>query len=105
MKKIIYFDPKRIKKIRLTEHDIKNQIKEYLSLKNWFHFPLLAGLGAYKGCPDMIALKDGIVLFIEIKVEKGRQSQYQQEFQKNIEKYGGKYLIIRGIEDLQKEGI
>ncbi|MEW6171296.1 MAG: hypothetical protein AB1472_07060, partial [Candidatus Omnitrophota bacterium] len=87
------------------ETDIKKQIKDYLNIKGWFNFPLLQGLGSYKGLPDMIACKDGQVLFIEAKTATGGQTEYQVLFQQKIEKVGCRYVLVRNIEDLQKEGI
>jgi len=97
-------DMKKVKLKRLkdfiTESDIKNQVKDYFSLKGWFHFPLTAGMGSYKGVPDRIAAKDGRVLFIEVKRPRGKQSENQREFQANIEGAGGEYILVRCLEDL-----
>ncbi len=106
--KISSIDPAKIKskqKIKITETDIKKQVKDYLSVKGWFHFHLLAGLGCYPGACDMIACKGGQVLFLEIKKPKGTQSEHQKEFQARMQHVGCRYLLVRGIEDLQKEGI
>jgi hypothetical protein len=90
-------------KIRITEADIKNQVKDYLSLKGYFHFPILQGLGAYKGIPDRIAIKDGRVLFLEIKKPVGwKQSDDQKDFQADIERSSGEYVLIRCLEDLMR---
>ena len=90
-------------KIRITEADIKNQVKDYLSLKGYFHFPILQGLGAYKGIPDRIAIKDGRVLFLEIKKPVGwKQSDEQKDFQANIEGSKGEYILVKCLEDLMK---
>ncbi|MEW6097491.1 MAG: VRR-NUC domain-containing protein [bacterium] len=90
-------------RLKATETEIKRTVKEYLILKGWFHFPLLQGIGSYKGLPDIIACKDGKVLFIEVKTEKGKQTAWQRVFQERIEKAGCRYVLVRGIEDLQKE--
>lgn len=85
----------------ISEKDIKKQVKDYLNLKGWFSFHLLAGMGAYPGLPDRIAIKDGKVLFIEIKKPKGgRQSENQKIFQDNLEKANGNYLLVRCLDDL-----
>lgn len=89
-------------KIKLTETDIKRQVKDYLSLKGYFHFPILQGLGAYKGIPDRIAVKDGRVLFLEIKRAGGKQSIKQIEFEQNIKYQKGEYYLVRCVEDLIK---
>jgi len=90
-------------KIKISENDVKRQIKQLLSLKGYFHFPLTAGIGSYKGAPDIIAIKNNRVLFLEIKRPVGgKQSDYQKQFQADIESKGGEYYLIRSIEDLVK---
>ncbi|MCK4297762.1 MAG: hypothetical protein KAX28_14035 [Candidatus Marinimicrobia bacterium] len=89
-------------KIKISENDIKRQIKDYLSLKRYFHFHILQGLGAYKGIPDIIAIKNNRVLFLEIKRLTGKQSDYQKQFQVDIEGQGGEYYLIKSLEDLIK---
>ena len=87
-------------KIKITEANVKDQVKDYLSLKGYFHFPILQGLGAFKGVPDRIAVKDGRVLFIEVKRPGGRQSVDQIIFQNEIGIAGGEYILITCFEDL-----
>lgn len=87
-------------KIKISEQDIKNQVKDYLSLKGYFHFHILQGLGAFKGIPDRIAVKDGRVLFIEVKKPGGKQSMDQVIFQNEIGIAGGEYILITCFEDL-----
>lgn len=89
-------------KFRISENDIKKQVKDYLSLKGYFHFYLLAGMGAYRGIPDIIAIKNNRVLFLEIKRPGGKQSEYQKQFQLDIEGQGGEYYIVRCLEDIIK---
>ncbi|MEW6095057.1 MAG: hypothetical protein AB1567_00830 [bacterium] len=91
--------------MKITETDIKRQVKDYLNLRGWFNFPITQGLGSYKGLPDIIACKNGQVLFIEVKTSTGRQTIWQKVFQQKIEKARCKYILVRGIEDLQKRGI
>jgi uncharacterized protein Veg len=100
---------------RITpETTIKKQVKQYLSLKGWFHFPILQGLGAYPGIPDIIAMKRKKlikqytycdVLFIEVKSERGKQSTVQKNFQAKIEEQYGSYLVVRSVDDLVDSGI
>ena len=89
-------------KLKLTENDIKNQVKDYLSLKKWFHFHVLQGLGAYKGVSDRIAIKDGRVIFLECKKPGGKQSAEQIEFQANVENVGGEYYVIHSLEEIME---
>ena len=79
---------------------LKRDIKRYLSLTGWFCFPILQGLGAWKGIPDIIACRGGDVLFIEAKSVKGKQSPDQQEFEQRIKEAGCIYLLIRDVTEL-----
>lgn len=89
--------------VKLTpETIVKRQIKKYLWYRAWFNFPLLQGLGCYPGVCDRVAIKDGRVLFIEIKAPNGRQSDHQKRFQKYIEMCGGEYILARSVEDVMK---
>ena len=91
---------------RLTpETLLKREVRRYLGLKGWFTFPILQGLGAMKGIPDIIACRAGQVLFLECKSVKGRQSEHQKEFQRMIELHGCRYLLIRSVEDLISAGL
>ena len=82
------------------ETKIKKQIKKFLSLNGWFSFSILQGMGAHKGISDMIALKDGRVLFLEVKTERGKQSDNQMQFEHDIEWSGGEYYVVRSVEDM-----
>lgn len=46
--------------------------------------------------------KTGQTIFIEIKTPTGRQSAEQRHFQKVVEGYGFRYIIMRSIDDAQK---
>ncbi|MBT9169302.1 MAG: hypothetical protein DDT19_02660 [Syntrophomonadaceae bacterium] len=95
----------RVPRGTTPETALKNQIKQYLKYKRFFVFPILQTLGAYKGVADLIALrKDTGVVFLEIKRPGGKQSLYQQQFQANVEAHGGKYLLVKSVDDLIKAG-
>ncbi len=91
--------------LKLTEIDIRGQVRDYLRIRGWFCFHVLQGLGAYRGISDLIAVKDGRVIFVELKTATGRQSAYQETFQADLEAAGGEYVLCRGVEDLQRRGI
>ena len=89
-------------KIKISENDIKLQVKQYLSLKGWFHFPILQGLGAYKGIPDRIAIKNSRTIYLEVKKPGGTLSPDQIDFEKNIIYQKGEYFLIDNLDDLIK---
>ncbi len=88
----------------MTESEIRRQVVDYLRMKGYFTFHLLQSLGCYRGAPDLIAVK-GKTLFIELKTARGRQSDYQKQFQADLEAAGGEYVLCRGVDDLLKRGI
>lgn len=61
--------------------------------------------GALPGVSDLILLiaRGGYHgLLIEMKTDKGRQSEAQREWQKKIEADGYKYVVVRSIEEFIK---
>jgi len=78
---------------------IKRQIKDYLRLKGWFVFHNLAGLGVYPGISDFTAIRNGVVVFIEIKITHGKLSDNQRKFWRDIEANGGCYTILTSVEN------
>ena len=83
------------------ETDNKKQIRDWLRLNGWFVFPVMQGLGAYKGISDLIACKDGVTLFIEVKTKKGKLSPYQKDFRDDIESHDCNYVLARCFEDVE----
>ena len=90
-------------KAKITETDIRRQLVGYLRMRGWFVYHCLAGLGSYPGLSDLVAVKDGRIVHIEVKKPgTGRQSKNQEKFQADIEAAGGEYCIAKSIEDLQE---
>jgi len=91
-------------KQKRSETDIRREIVQYLRLTGWFCYHNLAGIGTYPGLSDLVAVKDGKVIHIEVKRPGGRQSEKQKQFQADLEVAGGKYLIATSIDDLEGVG-
>lgn len=104
------------------EHLLQQQIIQYLHMFNIFVFEtdVMDGLkflntekqrlafinyhkqlGYVKGQPDLVAVMNGKVVFIELKTDKGRQSKEQKEVEQEIKNRGVDYIIIKSLEDLQ----
>jgi len=93
-------------KAKTSETDIRKMLVDYMRCKGWFCYHNLAGLGTYPGLSDLVAIKDGRIVHIEVKRPgTGRQSKNQKQFQADLESHGGEYLIAMSIEDLEGEGI
>jgi len=94
----------------MKETEIQKQILDYLRLKKVFCYR--QNSGAFKtqsghfyrfgtaGSPDIIAVINGKYIGIEVKLPKGRQSQSQKDFQKQLENAGGEYILARNLSDI-----
>jgi len=51
--------------------------------------------GSLAGASDLIVLLKNKCLFVELKIEKGIQSEVQKVFEKNVSNLGFKYHLIR----------
>ena len=91
---------------KITETDIRRQLVDYLRMNGWFVYHNLAGLGCYKGLSDLVAVKDGRIVHVEVKKPgTGKLSENQKQFQRDLQAHGGEYVVARGIGDLQLEGM
>lgn len=57
--------------------------------------------GVLAGVADLIVLADNKTLFIEMKHGKGKQSDKQKDFQKQIQKLGFSYFICNSFDKFQ----
>lgn len=63
-------------------------------------------MGTRAGFPDLILLYPNqfySFMGIELKTEKGKQSEHQKAYQKLFDGMGAKYIIVRSIEDFMRE--
>ena len=55
-----------------------------------------------RGSSDFIVfIKNGEVLHIECKTEKGRQTTSQLEYEIKLKQLGHKYYIVRGVDEVE----
>ena len=102
-------------KLKVLEKDVLKTVVQYLELKN-VPVTRLNNIGIptesggmrpvqIKGIPDLVVqfnVNDlPILVWIECKSTTGKQSLYQQIFEKNVNNFGGFYFIVRGVEDLE----
>jgi len=100
----------------LKEADIQKDILNYLRLNGFMawrnnttgvysaklgHY-IKSGSGTLKGVSDIIALKNGAILFLEIKTKTGKLSDNQKQFLKDVKKHGAIGLVARSISDVEK---
>lgn len=56
--------------------------------------------GAKKGFPDIICLKDGLLIGLEVKTGEGKQSNNQKEVEKKLKKHGADYYVVRSLDEV-----
>lgn len=58
-----------------------------------------------RGVPDIIIIKNGKFIGLEVKRPKGKQSDSQLEFQKNCILNKAEYFVVTSIDDVIKLGL
>ena len=101
------------------EKDIQLAICQYLELKRHFFWrsntvgmydptkKVFRAMPKYgmSGIPDIIVIKDGFFIGLEVKQTKGRQSDSQKEFQRLCKENGAEYHIVTSIDDVREIGL
>ncbi len=82
----------------VKETDVRKAIKDYLEMCGWFVYHNMAGLGSYPGLSDLVAVKGGRVVHVEVKKPGGRQSERQAAFQRKLEAAGGEYVLAYSVD-------
>jgi len=105
-------------RIEATENQILNSVCEYLTLHKYFFWRnnnvaiydksrgVFRRMPKYakKGVADIIMIDKGICYGLEIKKDKGIQSKEQKKFENDFINAGGKYYVIRSIDDVVSLG-
>lgn len=79
-------------------------VKEILRMKGWYVMRIQQGMGCHRGISDLIAIKEGITIYIETKSPnwKGKLNKDQEQFKNEIEDHGGTVLIIDSIDEAMR---
>ncbi|HOE19317.1 MAG TPA: VRR-NUC domain-containing protein [Syntrophorhabdaceae bacterium] len=89
------------KRKKNTETAIMQQIRYALGVYGWFVFRVPPSLYGSKGLCDLIAVKNSVAAFIEVKAPNGVQSDDQKVFGSRIRNAGGIYMLARSIDDVE----
>lgn len=90
------------------EKIIQNSIINYLKkLENegekiFYQRRQAGGFNYHKGLPDIYVVYNGLHIEIEVKAEKGKQSEMQIKWQKRFEKLNIKYICCKNVDDLKE---
>lgn len=101
-----------------SEADIQSKIIEVLKIKKYLAVRINSGVravgkrfvrfyqimnnGATSGFPDLIAIKNNRILMIEVKSEKGKLRESQEEFRELAASYGNSILVAKSWEEVLK---
>jgi hypothetical protein len=99
----------------MKESETQKAILEWLAWKHIFHYRNNSGAFAIPaegthqrrffragvaGAPDIVCVINGQYVGIELKAPKGKQSDNQREFQRELEAAGGRYILAYSIDDV-----
>lgn len=56
--------------------------------------------GSKKGFPDIIIIKNGLLIGLEVKTGEGKQSVNQIEMEKEFKKHGAAYYVVRSLDEV-----
>ena len=100
---------------KILEKDIQKSILDYLRMNGFMAWKSvstgIAGGGkdktrfysmGQKGLSDIIALKDGATIFIEVKTDKGVLTDNQKKFLEDVRRKGAIGIVARSIDDVAK---
>lgn len=100
------------------EANIQKTILEYLEYKRIFHWRQNSGampiqaVGGRRfvrfgkvGAPDIFVLKGGVLHGLEVKTNIGKQNENQKQYQTDFTLAGGKYFVVRCLDDVIKIGL
>lgn len=103
------------------EKDIQKSICEYLNLQHHFFWrqnsipPVQRSGGqmqfrrmppySMNGVPDIILIKNGKFIGLEVKRENTKQSPAQKTFEIRCVTAGAEYHVVRSIDDVKKIGL
>ena len=105
---------------KILEKDIQLAICDYLALKGYKLFwrqnttPVFEQKSGFyrpmpkysmKGVADIIIIKDGKAIFIEVKRKGNKLSEAQEEFKAKCEMVGARYITAYSLDDIIAEGL
>ena len=99
--------------IKEKEADVQRAILAWLGYSNIFYYRnnsggMMAESGHFvrfgaTGSPDIVIVHKGKYIGVEVKGTDGKQSDNQINFQRELETAGGKYLLVRSLDEFIKK--
>ena len=83
----------------MRESLIQGAIRAYLINEGWFVVKLINT--SKPGMPDLMALKDGKVIFFEVKTDKGKVSKLQEHHIEGLNNMGVPAHVVRSVSQVK----
>jgi hypothetical protein len=83
--------------------NIGTMTSEYKGKQRFMRFgtPGMADIMAFQLRWDEMGREHNLPIWIEVKAEKGVQSELQKSFQKQVESHGHRYILARSLDDVE----
>jgi len=105
-----------LRAVKEKEKDVQRSILDYLELIGAFYYRNNSGamvaeykgkkrllrFGA-KGSPDIIVVKNGLYIGVEVKGTDGKQSEDQMDFARRLIKAGGEYILAHSLDSFVEQ--
>lgn len=82
----------------MKESQLQTQIKERLTKHGWFVVKLMTT--SVNGMPDLMAIRKGRVIFLEVKTQEGVFSKLQEYYIDKLNELGVFARVVRSVEDV-----
>lgn len=56
--------------------------------------------GSKKGFPDILVIKAGKIIGIEVKTATGKQSKEQKDIENKFKQHGQEYFVVRSLDEV-----
>ena len=85
----------------MKEKRIQHEIKKFLKDMGFAVWDLSQPRATMQtpGFSDLVAFGHGLILFVEVKTETGKLSEYQEVFAYEVRANGGTYLVLRDVRE------
>ena len=86
--------------LKTLEKNIQQDILRYLKSHSIFHYKNITC--NKRGIPDIVAVYNGIPLFLEVKTQMGVLSEIQKYQMEQIRLSGGFAYVVRSVEEVER---
>ncbi len=82
----------------MKESQLQTKVKDLLTKHGWLVIKLIQT--NLNGIPDLLCIRKGYCMFLEIKTEEGVVAPLQEHRMKTLNAYGVHARVVRRIEDI-----